>query len=67
VSPQPPGDDLADDLDEVEAAGASHEISGRDRSDHERLAANALLRTDEVVAGYVPGVNILNGCDFYST
>ncbi|MGH8940444.1 MAG: ABC transporter ATP-binding protein, partial [Actinomycetes bacterium] len=24
-----------------------------------------MLRTDEVVAGYVPGVNILNGCDFY--
>ncbi len=27
--------------------------------------ANALLTADEVVAGYIPGVNILNGCDFY--
>ena len=32
---------------------------------HEAAAANALLRADEVVAGYVPGVNILNGCDLY--
>ena len=39
--------------------------SGEDRSAHERGAQKALLRTDEVVAGYVPGVNILNGCDFY--
>ena len=28
-------------------------------------AKDALLRADEVVAGYVPGVNILNGCDLY--
>jgi branched-chain amino acid transport system ATP-binding protein len=44
---------------------ATHEISREDRSAHESAAANALLRADEVVAGYVPGVNILNGCDFY--
>ena len=37
----------------------------RDRGPHEAGATEALLRTDEVVAGYVPGVNILNGCDFY--
>jgi branched-chain amino acid transport system ATP-binding protein len=36
-----------------------------DRGPHEAGATEALLRTDEVVAGYVPGVNILNGCDFY--
>jgi branched-chain amino acid transport system ATP-binding protein len=35
------------------------------REAHEAGAAEALLRVDEVVAGYVPGVNILNGCDFY--
>jgi ABC-type branched-subunit amino acid transport system ATPase component len=35
------------------------------RPSHEAAASNALLRADEVVAGYVPGVNILNGCDFY--
>jgi ABC-type branched-subunit amino acid transport system ATPase component len=36
-----------------------------DRTAHEAGARDALLRTDMVVAGYVPGVNILNGCDFY--
>jgi branched-chain amino acid transport system ATP-binding protein len=35
------------------------------RGEHEKLAANALLRADQLVAGYVPGVNILNSCDFY--
>jgi branched-chain amino acid transport system ATP-binding protein len=51
----------------VKAAGlgSSPQDSGRDRSEHERLATDALLRTDDVIAGYVPGVNILNGCDFY--
>jgi len=36
-----------------------------DRLEHLRGAESALLRADEVVAGYVPGVNILNGCDLY--
>jgi branched-chain amino acid transport system ATP-binding protein len=71
VSVQHPGgdtvdDDRVDDADETGEGGSpTHEISQRDRSDHERLAVDALLRTDELVAGYVPGVNILNGCDFY--
>src|SRR4028118_1748770 len=30
-----------------------------------RLAEGALVRADDLVAGYVPGVNILRGCDFY--
>jgi len=38
---------------------------GEDRSAHESGARDALLRADSVVAGYVPGVNILNGCDLY--
>jgi branched-chain amino acid transport system ATP-binding protein len=42
-----------------------HAIVEGDRSAHEAAAGNALLRADEVVAGYSPGVNILNGCDFY--
>jgi branched-chain amino acid transport system ATP-binding protein len=45
------------------SADGAHEVA--DRSAHEGAAGNALLRADEVVAGYVPGVNILNGCDFY--
>ena len=36
-----------------------------DRGAHVAAAEGALLRCDEVVAGYVPGVNILNGCDLY--
>jgi ABC-type branched-subunit amino acid transport system ATPase component len=37
-----------------------------DRSEHLAGAEGALLRADEVVAGYVPGVNILNGADLYA-
>src|SRR3982751_1540444 len=37
-----------------------------DRSDHLAGAEGALLRADELVAGYLPGVNILNGCDLYA-
>jgi branched-chain amino acid transport system ATP-binding protein len=36
-----------------------------DRSDHLAGAANAVLRADELFAGYIPGVNILNGSDLY--
>ncbi|HEX5512572.1 MAG TPA: ATP-binding cassette domain-containing protein, partial [Actinomycetales bacterium] len=38
-----------------------------DRKDHLAGAENALLRADELVAGYVPGVNILNSSDLYCT
>ena len=36
-----------------------------DRRAHEKGAEEALLRADELVAGYLPGVNILNGSDLY--
>jgi branched-chain amino acid transport system ATP-binding protein len=36
-----------------------------DRSHHLKFARDALLRADEVVAGYLSGVNILNSCDFF--
>ncbi len=32
---------------------------------HRELAEDALLRADDLVAGYVPGVDILTGCDFF--
>ena len=38
---------------------------GNGRSGHLAGAQGALLRADELVAGYVPGVNILNGADLY--
>ncbi len=51
-----------------EAGAAGAQVRGSDttdRSAHLAAADGALLRADEVVAGYVPGVNILNGCDLY--
>jgi branched-chain amino acid transport system ATP-binding protein len=32
---------------------------------HRELSEGALLRADSLVAGYVPGVDILTGCDFF--
>lgn len=37
-----------------------------DRSEHVAAAEGALVRVDDVTAGYLPGVNILNGCDLYA-
>jgi branched-chain amino acid transport system ATP-binding protein len=36
-----------------------------DRSAHVKAAEGAVLRADDLVAGYLPGVNILNGADLY--
>jgi ABC-type branched-subunit amino acid transport system ATPase component len=35
------------------------------RAAHLAAAEGALVRVDDVFAGYVPGVNILNGCDLH--
>ena len=35
------------------------------RAVHLRAAEGAVLRADDLVAGYLPGVNILNGADLY--
>ena len=32
---------------------------------HREQAVNALLRADDITAGYLPGINILEGCNFY--
>ena len=45
------------------SARASSEVV--DRTAHVAAAEGALLRADELVAGYFPGVNILNGTDLY--
>ncbi len=55
---------------EIDQAGAEADTQVRagdvaDRSAHLAGAEDALLRCDEVVAGYVPGVNILNRADLY--
>ena len=36
-----------------------------DRETHEKAAEGAILRADNLVGGYLPGVNILNGVDLY--
>jgi len=36
-----------------------------DHSSHRAAAEGALVRVDDVVAGYLPGINILNNCDMY--
>jgi branched-chain amino acid transport system ATP-binding protein len=35
------------------------------REEHLRASEGAVLRADDLVAGYLPGVNILNGADLY--
>ena len=54
-----PEPDLADD----EVAPVSNEIV--DRTDHLAHADGAVLRAEDITAGYLPGVNILNGADLY--
>ncbi|GAA0412870.1 ABC transporter ATP-binding protein [Acrocarpospora corrugata] len=46
-------------------AGQESTAAVVDRSEHLAGAEEAVLRADELFAGYVPGVNILNGCDLY--
>ena len=63
-------DESGEDLTRAaEAQSASAELTPAERAatreEHVRLAEGALVRADELVAGYLPGVNILRGCDFY--
>jgi len=37
-----------------------------DRSAHLKGASDSLVVADDLIAGYIPGVNILNGCDLYA-
>src|SRR3954465_2949623 len=36
-----------------------------ERQGHLNAAEGAVIRADDLVAGYLPGVNILNGADLY--
>lgn len=58
--------ELADTVDEEVLADDTAGVHTIDRSAHLAGAEQALLRVDEVVAGYLPGVNILNGTDLYA-
>jgi ABC-type branched-subunit amino acid transport system ATPase component len=37
-----------------------------DRTEHVAGSEGALIIADELIAGYLPGVNILEGCDFFA-
>jgi ABC-type branched-subunit amino acid transport system ATPase component len=52
---------VGDEVTRADAAGTTV----ADRSVHLTAAEGSVLRADEVVAGYLPGINILNGCDLY--
>ena len=62
-------DESGEDVTRADTATSTAELSPAEkaatREEHVRLAEGALVRADELVAGYVPGVNILRGCDFY--
>lgn len=48
-----------------EPAPAAVEVNAEERAAHLKGAENAVLRADDLVAGYLPGVNILNNTDLY--
>jgi branched-chain amino acid transport system ATP-binding protein len=48
---------------QAELARADEAAAAREQ--HLRAAEGELVRVDDLVAGYIPGVNILNGCDLY--
>jgi ABC-type branched-subunit amino acid transport system ATPase component len=50
----------------VELADDTAGVDVLDRSEHLRSAEGALVRADNLLAGYLPGVNILNGTDLYA-
>jgi branched-chain amino acid transport system ATP-binding protein len=62
-------DESGEDLTRADTVATTTELTHAEkaatREEHARLAEGALVRADELVAGYVPGVNILRGCDFY--
>ncbi len=53
-----------DGTNAFETAGGA-DTGAIDREEHLREAEGALLRADDLTAGYIPGVNILNRCDFH--
>ena len=55
------------DLDAAQRGGHHHgSTAHQDRGAHLNAASGAVVRMDEVVAGYIPGVNIVNGADLYA-
>ena len=66
VSPDDPAEfEREIDLD-AQQRGGHHSTAHIDRTIHVTAAGGALVRMDEVIAGYVPGVNIVNSADLYA-
>jgi branched-chain amino acid transport system ATP-binding protein len=54
---------LDDDTSMAKETDSADQVPGRE--EHLRAAEDAVLRADDLIAGYLPGVNILNGADLY--
>jgi ABC-type branched-subunit amino acid transport system ATPase component len=68
VSEQRPGavpDDTPGDETDTSSETVAPDIDQEARAQHLRMAEGAVLRADNLIAGYLPGVNILNGSDLY--
>jgi branched-chain amino acid transport system ATP-binding protein len=61
IIPPIPEDDIPEEFAD-DTAG----VDAVDRSEHLARAEGALVRADNLLAGYLPGVNILNGTDLYA-
>jgi branched-chain amino acid transport system ATP-binding protein len=55
--------ETADEATAADTTPAGEEVPGR--QEHLKAAEGAVLRADDLIAGYLPGVNILNGADLY--
>ena len=73
VTPDNPGEfqrelhiDAEQHFDGEHGHGHGHPSQPIDRTAHVAEAEGALVRVDDVIAGYLPGVNILNGSDLYA-
>jgi ABC-type branched-subunit amino acid transport system ATPase component len=61
-------DDINEFIDELDiiAAHSDHAHPASPEQIHASEAVGALIRADQLLAGYFPGVNILNGADLYA-
>ena len=59
------GTQAKDDMIVAEADPYAPKVDKEARETHLREAEGAVLRADDLIAGYVPGVNILNNADLY--
>jgi ABC-type branched-subunit amino acid transport system ATPase component len=56
---------VSESVEEPDTASGPPETDPAVRKAHLAAAEGAVLRADDLVAGYLPGVNILNGADLY--